>query len=187
MKSIFEKIYLDNSWTSESGPGSLPENASDYLLFLSNFIEKNEINTIFEIGCGNWNLLKKLNLNNKRYFGIDIVESIILKNKLLYSSGSITFETIDATQYVPNYIYDLILIKDTFQHLSYESINLILKNISFKYKCLMITNDYTTVNWDCKNGGWRALNMTLPPFELKPKEELIFQSVPFKKHTIVVL
>ena len=116
---FFEKIYKDKAFvdqyktpTSLSGPGSFPENNKNYFLFLKEFLNKNNIKSVVDYGCGDFKLYKDFPWNDIKYLGIDVSETAInIAND--YSNNNIKFlckETIDLPE------ADLLLVKDVFGH-----------------------------------------------------------------------
>jgi 2-polyprenyl-3-methyl-5-hydroxy-6-metoxy-1,4-benzoquinol methylase len=186
LTQVFERIYKEDTWTSGSGPGSQPSNVQPYIEYLSDFVINAPVRSILDIGCGDWSFTKTLNLTGVEYLGLDIVDSVITKNRLLYGTDSIKFLTTSATGYKPLFTYDLIIIKDVMQHLSYKHCQQILNNINGGYRYLIITNDFTKTNIDCGDGEWRPLNITLEPFNFTPFFDFQFNSVPLPKHTVVI-
>jgi len=170
MKDIFTNIYLNKEWLqicgTYSGPGSSIECSKPFVDFLQEFITVNNIKSILDIGCGDFNLFKHLKLDDIQYKGIDIVDFIIKDNIEKYSSSNIKFKCKDVTQEKETDIYDLIIIKDVLQHLSYESILAILNNINGK-NLFLINDFFENYNVDIKDGGWRCMNIAKPPFNLK--------------------
>ena len=60
--NVFDEIYSKASWksgTSLSGPGSEPENALSYVAFVGEIIQIYGINTILDIGHGDWKMWPK--------------------------------------------------------------------------------------------------------------------------------
>jgi hypothetical protein len=176
MNDVFTDIYLKKEWQqiigTFSGPGASLECSSSYLDFLQNFIKDNNIKSILDIGCGDFNLMQHLNFENLIYKGVDIVQFLVNENNKKYSKSNIKFEHKDLTTQKETEIYDLILIKDVFQHLSFKNIFLILENI--KGKNILISNDYyKNYNLDIDDGGWRYVDVSYQPFNLKG--DYIFQ------------
>ena len=63
----FETVYAENLWKSEesvSGSGSTIKCSEPYLKFLDNFIRSYNIKTILDAGCGDFNLMKHIDLKN---------------------------------------------------------------------------------------------------------------------------
>jgi SAM-dependent methyltransferase len=116
---FFEKIYKDKAFVDQyenpvslSGPGSFPENNKNYFLFLKEFLNKNNIKSVVDYGCGDFKLYKDFPWNDIKYLGIDVSETAInIAND--YSNNNIKFlckETIDLPE------ADLLLVKDVFGH-----------------------------------------------------------------------
>jgi hypothetical protein len=57
-KQIFTEIYNKNLWNGGSGPGSNPENILTYITFLQKFLHSNNITSILDLGCGDWQYMK---------------------------------------------------------------------------------------------------------------------------------
>jgi 2-polyprenyl-3-methyl-5-hydroxy-6-metoxy-1,4-benzoquinol methylase len=119
LTEFFEKIYKDKVFVEQyknpvslSGPGSFPENNKNYFLFLKEFLSKNNIKSIVDFGCGDFQLYKDFFSNDIKYLGIDVSETAInIANQ--YSTDNIKFlckETIDLPK------ADLLLVKDVFGH-----------------------------------------------------------------------
>lgn len=184
LRRIFTNIYDNDLWGHGSGPGSLPENVGSYVEILNWLIEEFKATSVLDVGCGNWMFSSMVNYHTVDYLGVDIVSSVIEENVKKYKKDNISFECRDFTEYVLPKKFDLVVIKDVLQHLSYHNCNKILSNI--KYKLLVITNDFTDENSDCLDGNHRPLNVTLEPFGLKSLYEFTFDSYPLKKHTVVI-
>src|SRR3954471_5293227 len=87
----FEEIYQQDLWTNGSGPGSLPKHTIEYRAFLSKFISENDIRTVTDLGCGDWQSTRLLDWSGVRYLGLDVVRSIVDRNNKIYSSENIRF------------------------------------------------------------------------------------------------
>lgn len=172
----FKTIYKNNLWNSEqgtsSGPGSTIEYATPYIIFLKEFVTKNQIKSILDVGCGDFNLMKHFDFTNIQYTGIDIVEELIDQNQMLYSKSNITFQSIPIHYFTYTEHYDLIICKDVLQHWSIESVRSFLKRIkNFNY-CLL-TNDYKNSNYSNKthntlilDSEYTTVDLQIPPYNL---------------------
>lgn len=172
MKEIFTNIYKNKEWLTAfgtySGPGSSIQCSKPFLDFLQDFLIKNKINSILDVGCGDFNLLKHLNLENVNYKGIDVVDFVIEETINKHQCSNIVFECKDLTKEKEDQNYDLIIIKDVLQHLSYKNIFALLKNMNGK-NLFLINDFFEDYNVDVKDGGWRYMNMAIEPFNLKGK------------------
>jgi hypothetical protein len=81
--AIFSSIYERGEWgvdenqKGNSGTGSDPQNAKIYLSYLRSFLDENHIQSVVDLGCGDWRLGRLIDWNGKKYIGIDVVESVI--------------------------------------------------------------------------------------------------------------
>ena len=167
-KEVFSKIYKEDLWHGGSGAGSKIENVKEYVDVLQKYIDKPEIKTVLDLGCGDWQFSKFLDLSSVSYLGVDVVESVIDSNNSLYSAPNIEFISRDITTYeIPK--ADLIICKDVLQHLCNKDVIEILIKIIKSSKFSLITNDFTSgdkVNKDINNGNYRCLDLSLSPFNL---------------------
>ena len=165
---VFSKIYKEDLWHGGSGVGSKLENVKEYVDILQKYIDKPEVKTVLDLGCGDWQFSKFLDLSSVSYLGVDVVESVIESNSTSYSASNIKFISRDITTYeVPK--ADLIICKDVLQHLCNKDVVTILVKIITSSKFSLITNDFNpdnTENKDIDNGNYRCLDLTLSPFYL---------------------
>jgi len=165
---VFSKIYKEDLWHGGSGAGSKLENVKEYVEILQKYIDKPEVKTVLDLGCGDWQFSKFLDLSSVSYLGVDVVESVIESNSTSYSASNIKFISRDITTYeVPK--ADLIICKDVLQHLCNKDVITILVKIITSSKFSLITNDFkpeNTENKDIDNGDYRCLDLTLSPFYL---------------------
>ena len=165
---VFSKIYKEDLWHGGSGAGSKLENVKEYVEILQKYIDKPEIKTVLDLGCGDWQFSKFLDLSSVSYLGVDVVESVIESNSTSYSASNIKFISRDITTYeLPK--VDLIICKDVLQHLCNKDVVTILVKIITSSKFSLITNDFkpeNTENKDIDNGDYRCLDLTLSPFYL---------------------
>jgi len=158
----FKLIYKYSLCGGGSGTGSIPKYNKSYINFVNYLIEDQKIKTILDIGCGDWQLGSQYELDNTDYIGIDVVDEVIQKNNDRYSKDNISFKYINIldNDEILNSEYDLIIIKDVMQHLSYKNIKEIISKIkNSKWKYLLLVNDQNSLYfYDIPNGGYRALN-----------------------------
>lgn len=170
-KGRFEEIYKKNLWASaESGSGEGSEIAYTAPLrcWLIENLNTLNIKTFVDAPCGDFNWMKlvlpKVNIN---YIGLDIVESVIRQNKLLYASDHARFEVADICEdSLPD--CDIIMVRDCLIHLSYEDINRFLINLSkTNYKYLLTSTylvDQNFQNSNIQTGDFRFIDLFRDPF-----------------------
>jgi len=164
----FDYIYLNNVWGYKSGPGSDPDFAKPWIDIVNSFLLKDDINTVIDVGCGDWRLGKNYNLIGKKYTGVEI-SSVIFKETVLNTTNNIKFinddfETIDIHD------ADLIIIKDVLQHLPNSSIYNIVNKVMRKSKYALFCDDMTEVNnKEDVYAGYRSIDLSSDPFNFNFK------------------
>jgi len=139
----FTNIYNTNYWIKGSGSGSYIENTIIYNNYISEFIKNNNIITITDIGCGDWqsSYLIYQQFDNIDYMGLDCVNSIIETNNKNFPKYK--FYTLDILCNI-DLIRDseLYIIKDVLQHWKLKDIyNFLDKLVTKKFKYIIITNN----------------------------------------------
>ena len=83
MKNEFTNIYEKELWGKGkgSGDGSRLKFNVPYITFLENFLIDNNIKSVIDFGCGDWQFSKYVNWGNIDYLGLDVVDSVIENNK----------------------------------------------------------------------------------------------------------
>jgi len=141
---IFNKIYdnalwgrsLDENRPYYSGGGSEVKYSQEWIDCVDIFIKDNNINTITDIGCGDFFVsleILKRNLNVD-YLGVDVSENLIYHNKRTFPKYNFEYNNPVNSLHIRN--CDLIIIKDVLQHWENNHITQFL--------------DYITVNKICK-------------------------------------
>lgn len=172
MKKTFDHIYSNKLWgvnkegKGSSGSGSLISTTTEYRSLLKQFLKDNNINSIVDLGCGDWEWMKEFDLGSIRYTGIDVSSIVIEKNNKHYSTDNIKFINGDVNNITEE--VDLIVIKDVLQHLPNHIIKDILNIVRIKCKYCLITNDYSSkkCNKDIPIGSWTPIDLTRHPFNL---------------------
>jgi len=166
MDTTFLKIYDKNEWGYGSGVGSLPLNNIDYIKFLGMFIERNNIASVVDVGCGDWQFSRFVNWGKASYTGFDIVEGVVEQNQRLFGCETVSFRAMTADTELPG--ADLFLCKDVFQHLPSALILRYLQAFRSKARFMLITNDdwpsEDLTNTDINEGGWRPIRLDREPF-----------------------
>ncbi len=189
-EEVFTHIYDTAAWDRESdmkgtsGSGSSPERAKEYIEFLRDFLKTNSIQSVVDLGCGDWQISRLIDWNGIDYLGVDVVTSIIKKNTEQFSASNIHFLQADGIE-EPLPHAELLICKDVLQHLPYKDIFSIIPQFQkFKY-CLITNDDDLNANKDILRGSYRPLDITKPPFNLMG--EKIFTYVSGDKIKQVIL
>ena len=182
---IFTLIYETNEWGDNNNPiyegssgwgSSIEYNKNNYIPFIRSFIDKFNIKTIVDLGCGDFRIGKLLYQNlDIEYTGYDAYEGVINFNKDKYKEHK-NFHFIHSDFGAKEYREDLkeadlCIIKDVLQHWPnnyiIEFMDFITK--STKYKYILITNCWNTTpentkyRKDIKIGEFSDLSATRYP------------------------
>jgi hypothetical protein len=166
-KSVFSNIYDTSTWGRGSGNGSHPAATIQYRSFLENFISMNDISSIVDIGCGDWQSSQYISFHNSSYIGFDVVDSVVRKNNTLYANSKIQFQTMpDDPRNLPD--ADLFIMKDVLQHLTDEQIMFYRDYVLPKYAICLITNSWKAIHYGqnvpIEPGQFRSLDLKAAPY-----------------------
>ena len=153
-------------YTQQSGPGSTLEFSAPYRNFLMGFIRENNIHSIVDLGCGDMEVMSAVDMSGAAYLGVDVIAERIARNRV--KLPRLTFECHDIHTWVPPRAH-LIICKDVIQHWSTENIQAwldVMKQAKFRYALITNCNYGPTVNTNIVTGGWRAIDLTKPPFSM---------------------
>lgn len=149
MAQIYEKhLWGGSEFDFYSGEGSHdPQIVKPYIEAILSFFNFHNNNLIVcDLGCGDFNVGNQLFQNTKRYIAIDIVESLINRNKNLYKAENLEFHCLDiAKDNLPK--ADCIILRQVLQHLSNNEIKQIVRKLS-NYKYLILTEHIPTGDFD---------------------------------------
>lgn len=179
----FRDIYTHHKWLGESksGPGSDFDRTIEYRELLAHFLESHQIESITDLGCGEWSFSQYMDFSGINYMGIDTVASVIAGNQARCGSSQFTFRCIDAVnEAIPQ--ADLLIVKEVLQHLPLDDVHRILaKSRSYRYTIFVNDIAHTTrpklanfwqskefksTNTDIRPGDYRLLALNAPPFSL---------------------
>lgn len=146
--TIFTEIYKRKFWGQGekpfySGTGSYNPLLKGYIDAVENFIISHDINSIVEIGCGDFNvtskILKRLDTRNYpyHYLGYDVVKPLIKYNCDVYGKDHVKFTCKDSCTGILKK-GDLLLIRQVLQHLRNKSIQQIVKKFK-DYRFIIVT------------------------------------------------
>lgn len=184
IKDVFTSIYEEHEWGGAekefySGTGSSSGHASRYTDVVNPLIVEKGAKTLVDLGCGDYTVGRELRKDGGKYIGIDIVESLIKRNKEAYGDDKTSFMCIDmVADPLPD--GDFCMIRQVLQHLSNSEIDAVLKKTR-KYRYVLITEHYpapsvkSRPNLDKVHGSDTrildnsAVYLDQPPFNVKPE------------------
>lgn len=204
MEYIFTNIYKkkywgdnkNNKYNGSSGDGSkLEYNINTYIPFLKEFITKNNIKTIVDLGCGDFicgsYIYNELNI---KYTGYDVYKEIIEYNSYIYPSQKYNFLHLDFYSNKEKIITgDLCIIKDVLHHWPllhiYNFLDYLVDSKKFKYIliCNCSENPYqeTCNDVDIPLGSFRPLSSNFLP--LKKYNPIIVYKYDTKEVSVITV
>jgi SAM-dependent methyltransferase len=173
LTDTFNRIYAEGTWGKDvagmgtSGTGSTLEITREYRVYVEDFMQKHSVKSVVDAGCGDWSFSSAIDWGDASYLGIDIASDVIAAVRNKHEKGRIKFQVGDITDELP--VAELLISKDVLQHLSNELVHKFIRNNLRKgnYKWVILTNDRGSENRDVAIGGYRAIDLAAPPFEVR--------------------
>jgi len=188
---IFEEIYNHNLWSSnktkkfDSGLGSHEAEVVDKYVESINkyFANKPKLDAV-DLGCGDFNVGKKIRNLFNTYTACDIVSELIERNKKEYNNCNVDFKRLDfSVDEIPK--GDVLFVRQVLQHLDNQTIHKFIDNLNratFKYLVLtehipakrFISNIDKPIGFGIRlgrEGKKSGVVITDPPFNFRPKKE----------------
>ena len=191
-KAVMEQIYEKQLWGGKdfdfySGEGShSPTIINPYIEAVTEFLtsQKDKL-TVCDLGCGDFNIGKHFVEHTQKYIAIDIVESLIKRNKTQFKADNLEFQCLDISKdSLPN--ADCIILRQVLQHLSNEEIKNIVNKLSI-YKYIILTEhlpirDFKPNKDKITSQGIRlkqnsGVDLLKAPFNLNAREEKLLNEV----------
>lgn len=201
-KDAMEQVYAMQLWGGDnsdfySGVGShTPEIVNPYIDVVTSFF-KSFVNplVVCDLGCGDFNVGKKLVNYTEKYIAVDIVKDLIEHNNIKFKQDTLEFKCLDiAVDDLPS--ADCALLRQVLQHLSNVEIQRIRNKLTaFEYVIVTehLPEGHFIPNKDIISGqGTRlkkqsGVDLLAPPFNLKIKEEKqLLSVVPNNEKGIIV-
>tara|TARA_B100000809_G_scaffold10925_1_gene10286 strand:+ start:4404 stop:5108 length:705 start_codon:yes stop_codon:yes gene_type:complete len=179
----FSKIYEDGVWyankESASGSGSTLEVTKQVRTFLPELVEKYKVETLVDVGCGDYNWMKEVQLGCK-YIGTDIVKSVVEENIEKYQSNEITFLHSNAIEEkIPE--GEIVLCRDVLFHLSFEDGKKLIENIKQSKAKYLVTTSHKemSANEDIYTGNFRKICLEIEPYNFPNPIAELYESDAF--------
>jgi SAM-dependent methyltransferase len=179
----FEAIYRDATWgknaddRGHSGTGSTLHSTVTYRAFLQQFLADHQIKSVVDAGCGDWEFSQSIDWTGIDYKGYDIVAEVIdgnrkyVKPNIQFFVGNIVDDELPPA--------DLLISKHVLQHFPDAMVKKFLRQLP-KYRHVLLINgvDAKTMSAshqdDIEPGGYRALDVTRPPFDVDGTKVLTY-------------
>lgn len=159
---------------SISGPGSSLQQTRELRERLPLLLSHLDVRTLLDAPCGDFNWLQHAELGLDMYTGVDILTEVIAEHQWRHRRADRRFMRADLID-DPLPRADAILCRDLLPHLSYAEILAVLRNFGRTGATYLMLTTFSRPrpNRDTAGGNWRALCLTLPPFNFPPPLLLI--------------
>lgn len=164
------------SWYVPGGPGSGIGSTLDYTAlyreWLQRFLREENVRSVFDFGCGDWQFSRLLDWTGADYHGVDVVPSLVERLRTEYGGPGKFFSVVDPGNpeaCMPGRA-DLFVAKDVFQHLPTDYLVWMLPMLRARFRLVLLVNDWSDregwVNAEIRTGEYRPLDPAKPPFNL---------------------
>lgn len=200
MEDIFTRIYETKEWgnnnnneyNGSSGCGSeIDYNIKTYIPFLKHFIISNKINSVVDLGCGDFKcgplIYDDISVS---YTGYDAYKKMVDYNSKSHLSSKYKFLHLDFYKDKHEIVNgDLCILKDVLQHWTlakiYDFLDFLVENKKFKYILICNCSNQTKDNTDILTGNFRPLSSNfLPLKKYNPKKIFNYNS---KELSIIIV
>jgi SAM-dependent methyltransferase len=178
MERAFREAYRANVWgdpESVSGPGSGVARTAAFRDEIPPLLRDLRAASLLDVGCGDFNWLRLVELPVERYLGVDIVPELVEQNLRRHADRKHAFVLADFTRAeLPS--MDVILCRDCLVHFAFADVWAALRNFQRSRARWLLTTtfvDRRRENIDIETGGWRPLNLQLSPFNFPAPERVI--------------
>ncbi|MDH3264339.1 MAG: methyltransferase domain-containing protein [Paracoccaceae bacterium] len=174
---VFRRYYDKNKWGdagSRSGKGSSLAATEELRRLLPPLLTELGVTELLDVPCGDFHWMAQTDLSGLRYTGGDIVPEMIARNREEHGRDGVRFQVIDLIK-GPLPRADLVFCRDCLVHLSNAHIAAALENVRRSGATWLLTTTFPDApeNRDIATGQWRKVDLTKPPFRLRPPERLI--------------
>ena len=161
---IIPKEGLDNYY-GPSGPGSSLAATQQLRKMLPSVFQELNIKTFMDAACGDWLWMQTVNLTGVQYFGGDISNITVQKNRDCFGAENIHFDWFDITCMIPPPV-DLILVRDILFHLPHHLILEVFANINSSGARYFATTSFSEGENELRSRaiGFHQLNLYASPF-----------------------
>ena len=164
-QEVFSDVYRRAAWGSRSdGTGSSGFGSADpmvtepYVDLIRRFLQSNGSDvTVVDLGCGDYQIGRRLVPFCGRYIGVDVVPELIERHRRENTAANVDFCCLDIAQdELP--AGDVCLVRQVLQHLSNREISRVVDKLS-QYRCTFVTEHQPTSssrvvpNRDIVHGG----------------------------------
>lgn len=170
VKSAFTRAYVLNLWEdpeSRSGPGSTLARTEALRSQVPALFAELGIRSVLDVGCGDFNWFRTLDLGAIEYTGVDVVTELIEENRKRYGGPNRRFLPLEISTEVPPRA-DLAFCRDCWVHLPNAQVLAAIRSLRTSGAGYLLATTFPGhgENRDIPLGDWRPVDLALAPFSL---------------------
>jgi hypothetical protein len=178
-RKAFSDIYNAGGWRgisqTASGSGSTMDQTDRLRHELPRLLAALGVRSLLDAPCGDLHWMQACPIDVDEYIGLDIVPQLVADNAQRFGGGNRRFAVADlAVDTLPR--THVILCRDCLVHLPLRDAVAVVRNFRRSGSDYLLSTTFpdTTANDELiQAGGWRPLNLELPPFDLGPPLRLL--------------
>jgi len=174
----FTDVYARNLFggaVSKSGPGSDLIQTRTIRKAIPELVKELGVEVFMDAPCGDFYWMKETELGVEEYIGVDVVQSVIDRNRQCYGDSKKSFLCLDVVRdKLPR--ADLIMCRDLLVHLTFEQAKMAIRNFKQSGATYLLATTFTDrdLNTDIKvAGSWRPLNLERAPLSFPKPMKII--------------
>lgn len=176
-ETTFTEIFVRNLWgcdQTRSGPTATLERTRELRELFPELLRSLGIESILDVGCGDWNWMRTVDLTGVNYLGVDIVTTLVESLQQSHTADTVNFQKMDVLREPPE-TADLWLARDLLCVLDYAGIHAFFeKFLESKSLYLAVTTVETNAeNADSVPGICRMLDLFQQPFQIKNPTKIL--------------
>jgi SAM-dependent methyltransferase len=179
--AVFTDIYARDIWRlggeSASGPGSRRDQTQVLRAELPSLLARLRIRRLLDVGCGDFNWMREMELPVDLYIGVDVVADVVKTNQERYPRPGRRFQVGDLLR-DPLPPADLVLCRDVLIHIPNEELPVALNAIIATGARYLLAGTFIEreETIPIELGDWRPLNLERPPLCLPPPMKTILET-----------
>jgi len=149
-ETIFEKVYATNHWKKGDGSGkdSDPHEVHEFFPVLTNLLQKYEIKTFVDYGCGSHKVFSEYDFpDGVLYKGYDASAIALERAKKNARNETLQFERLGDFRNLTE-TGDMIMLKDVICHWQLDLVSEFIEHCSSLFKHILIVGAVTTTECD---------------------------------------
>lgn len=181
---VFGRIWRVNLWgdaETRSGPGSTLVQTTRIRAALPDLLRRLGVEVLLDAPCGDFNWLRAVDLGDVEYVGVDVVPEIVEANRRAFGDRA-RFVLADLTDAPPLPRADLVICRELLGHFPFADALAALRAFRASGSARILTTTFPghPRNREGSLGGFRPLNLRLPPFSFPEPEETVAENYPGK-------